>query len=81
MLIQSRVVADVMIGRDSGWNAQNRDDQAMPFKACARVQAAHVVAGVGFGWLRVKSGSLLAPVLAHIATNSLTFAIAWAYWH
>ena len=42
---------------------------------------ATTVAGVGFGWLRVKSGSLLAPVLAHIATNSLTFAIAWAYWH
>ena len=42
---------------------------------------ATTVAGVGFGWLRVKSGSLLAPVLAHLATNSLTFAIAWAYWH
>ena len=42
---------------------------------------ATTVAGVGFGWLRVRSDSLLAPVLAHIATNSLTFAIAWIYWH
>ncbi len=30
MLIQSRFVLDVLLGRDSGWNAQNRDDQAMP---------------------------------------------------
>ncbi len=39
------------------------------------------VAGVGFGWLRVRSDSLLAPVLAHIATNSVTFAAAWVVWH
>ena len=26
MLIQSRFVADVFLGRDSGWNAQTRDD-------------------------------------------------------
>ena len=51
MLIQSRVVADVMIGRDSGWNAQNRDDQAMPFKACARVHFPHVLAGLAFAVL------------------------------
>ena len=51
MLIQSRVVADVFLGRDSGWNAQNRDDQAMPFKACANVHALHVLAGIGFGVL------------------------------
>jgi uncharacterized protein len=29
------------------------------------------VAGIGFCWLRVRSGSLLAPVLAHWATNAL----------
>jgi ABC-type uncharacterized transport system permease subunit len=39
------------------------------------------IAGVGFGWLRVRSDSLLAPILAHIATNSVTFAVAWIYWH
>jgi membrane protease YdiL (CAAX protease family) len=27
-------------------------------------------AGVGFSWLRLRSGSLLAPVLLHLATNS-----------
>ncbi|MFD2091129.1 CPBP family intramembrane glutamic endopeptidase [Blastococcus deserti] len=28
-------------------------------------------AGLAFGWLRLRSGSLLAPVLVHVATNSL----------
>ncbi len=42
---------------------------------------ATTVAGVGFGWLRVRSDSQLAPVLAHVATNSVTFAVAWAFWH
>lgn len=79
MLIQSRVVADVMIGRDSGWNAQNRDDQAMPFKACARIHASHVVAGLAFGVLafhiswatflarphRRRAGALAARVMVH----------------
>lgn len=41
---------------------------------------ATTVAGVGFGWLRVRSDSLVAPVLAHIATNSVTFVVAWAFW-
>ena len=34
-------------------------------------------AGLGFGWLRQRSGSLIAPVCAHIGTNSATFAAAW----
>jgi membrane protease YdiL (CAAX protease family) len=40
--------------------------------------AATAIAGVGFTALRLRSGSLLAPVLAHIGTNSVTFAVAWA---
>lgn len=39
--------------------------------------AATTVAGVGFIWLRRRSGSLVAPVLAHLATNSSTFALSW----
>ena len=37
------------------------------------------IAGVGFLWLRTRSGSVVAPMLAHLATNSLTFAVAWAF--
>lgn len=39
--------------------------------------AATTAAGVAFVWLRVRSDSLAAPVLAHLATNSVTFAVAW----
>ena len=40
--------------------------------------AVTTVAGVLFSWLRLASGSLLAPVLAHWATNSIgLLAAAW----
>ena len=35
--------------------------------------AVTTIAGVLFAWLRLRSGSLVAPTLAHIATNSLTY--------
>ena len=46
------------------------------------ITVALAVAGtflVGLWWcfVRYRSGSLLAPVLAHVATNSLAYAIAW----
>lgn len=34
-------------------------------------------AGLGFIWLRHRSQHLAAPVLAHIGTNSIPFALAW----
>ncbi len=34
------------------------------------------IAGVGFAWLRIRSGSLLAPVLAHAAINALALLAA-----
>jgi membrane protease YdiL (CAAX protease family) len=43
--------------------------------------AATAVAGVAFALLRLRSGSLLAPAMAHIGTNSIAFAIAWLHWH
>ena len=40
--------------------------------------ATTTVAGIIFCWLRLRSRSLLAPALAHLATNSFAFAVAWA---
>ncbi len=37
------------------------------------------VAGVVFCWLRLRSGSLLAPMLLHVATNSVGFLVAWIH--
>lgn len=39
---------------------------------------ATTLAGAGFVWLRERSGSVVAPMLAHLATNSTTFALSWA---
>jgi len=35
------------------------------------------VAGLVFCWLRLRSRSLIAPVMAHCATNGLALAVAW----
>jgi len=47
--------------------------------AVAGTLVATTAAGVGFGWLRQRSGSVVAPMLAHLATNSVTFALSWAF--
>jgi uncharacterized protein len=35
------------------------------------------IAGLVFCWLRLRSKSLLAPVMAHAATNGLALTVAW----
>jgi len=35
------------------------------------------VAGLVFSWLRLRSGSVVAPMLAHLATNGVTLVVAW----
>lgn len=42
---------------------------------------ATTAAGVGFAWLRLRCGSLLAPALVHVATNSIPYATAWTLAH
>jgi uncharacterized protein len=38
---------------------------------------ATAVAGMGLCWLRMRSRSIVAPLLVHLATNSLAFLFAW----
>ncbi len=38
---------------------------------------ATTAAGIAFCWLRLRSRSLIAPALAHVATNSVAFTVAW----
>jgi uncharacterized protein len=54
-------------------------DGGLAIGAASGTVAATTVAGVGFAWLRIRSDSLVAPIVAHVATNSLAFAVAWAY--
>ena len=39
------------------------------------------LAGLAFCWLRLRSRSLIAPVMAHVATNGLALTVAWVVVH
>ena len=43
--------------------------------------AVTTAAGLVFCWLRLRSRSLLAPTLAHVATNGLALVVAWVAVH
>jgi len=47
------------------------------FVATAGAVVGTAVVGMGFLWLRLRANSTLAPVLAHIATNSFALLAAW----
>jgi membrane protease YdiL (CAAX protease family) len=49
--------------------------------AAAGTFAATFAAGVVFCWLRIRSGSLLAPAIAHLATNTIALTVAWLVVH
>src|SRR5215472_4565501 len=46
MVSQSRAVADVLLGRDSGWQAQRRDADALPIGDALRRFAVHTAVGI-----------------------------------
>ena len=61
-------------------NAATADTASSPAGSVALVAgsvALTFVAGMVFGWLRLRSKSLLAPVLAHLATNGVALTVAW----
>ncbi len=49
MLTQSIDVVAILIGRDSGWNVQRRDDGSLPFRAVVRQYRRHTVLGLALG--------------------------------
>lgn len=59
MLMQSRAVVDVLLGRDSGWNAQTRDDPQISLADAWRRHRRHTA--VGLAWVVVAG--LLDPML------------------
>jgi uncharacterized protein len=52
-------------------------DPAMRLLGVAAAVAGTALAGLVFCWLRLRSGSLLAPALAHWASNGLGYALAF----
>lgn len=49
MAIQSGAVADILMGRDGGWQPQRRDDGTLPFIDVARRHRAHTALGLVLG--------------------------------
>jgi membrane glycosyltransferase len=59
MLIQSGSVAQIMSGRDTGWNPQRRDDGSIPFSSIARRHRAHAALGL----ITLFAAALISPSL------------------
>ncbi|MGO4337737.1 glucans biosynthesis glucosyltransferase MdoH [Labrys sp. KB_33_2] len=49
MLIQSGAVFEILVGRDSGWKPQRRDDGSIPFRDIVKRHRSHTVLGAFAG--------------------------------
>jgi len=71
MLTQSLHVTTILFGRDSGWNAQRRDDGSVPFRVTAGQYRWHTLLGLALGgiaWAVSSSLALwMAPVVLGLA--------------
>jgi membrane glycosyltransferase len=71
MLTQTIDVAAILIGRDSGWHAQRRDDGAIPASETRRLYRRHTALGIALGlvaWLVSLSLALwMLPVVLGLA--------------
>src|SRR5271166_4691245 len=79
MLIQSGSVAQIVSGRDTGWDPQRRDDGSIPFRSIARRHRAHVLLGV----ITLFAAALISPSLViwmspTIAGLILSIPLSWA---
>jgi len=82
MLLQTRAVREVLLGRDAGWQTQTRDDRGIPLRACRAALRWHATLGLVFaaaawyvypgllGWmLPAVLGLLLAAPLAWLGAR------------
>jgi membrane glycosyltransferase len=79
MLIQSGSVAQILSGRDTGWDPQRRDDGSIPFSSIARRHRAHTV----LGFITLAAAAVLSPSLVlwmspTIAGLILSIPLSWA---
>jgi membrane glycosyltransferase len=79
MLIQSGSVAQIVSGRDTGWNPQRRDDGSIPFRGIARRHRAHALLGL----ITLFAAALISPSLIvwmspTIAGLILSIPLSWA---
>jgi membrane glycosyltransferase len=71
MLTQSLHVGSILAGRDSGWNAQRRDDGSVPFRVTVAQYRGHTILGLmlgGIAWSVSASLALwMTPVVLGLA--------------
>jgi membrane glycosyltransferase len=79
MLIQSGAVFQILLGRDTGWKPQRRDDGSIPFMDIVRRHRSHVLMGViaGVSALLIAT-SLAAWMSPTIVGLLLAIQISWA---
>jgi membrane glycosyltransferase len=88
MVIQSGAVFQIVLGRDTGWNPQRRDDGSIPMKDIVRRHRMHtllgVLAGVSafmiapslFGWMSPTIIGLVLAIPISAASGQLALGLA-----
>lgn len=71
MYVQSRGVAEVLAGRDSGWETQRRDDGSVPLASLVRRYAGLTVFGIFSGVLAYLVSPALAAWMAPVVLGML----------
>jgi len=79
MLIQSTSVIQIVSGRDSGWNAQRRDDGRLPLRATMRRYAWHTAFGLLLAFAAYEVSFLLFAWMTPVIVG-LVLAIPLAQW-
>jgi membrane glycosyltransferase len=79
MLIQSGSVIQILLGRDTGWNPQRRDDGSIPLGDIARRHRSHTA----LGFIMLMAGLMISPSLVAwmsptIAGLILAIPLSWA---
>ncbi len=79
MLIQSGSVFQILLGRDTGWNPQRRDDGSIPFRDIVRRHRMHTALGVlaGISAFMIAT-SLFAWMSPTIVGLVLAIPLSWA---
>jgi membrane glycosyltransferase len=79
MLIQSGSVFQILLGRDTGWNPQRRDDGSIPLKDIIRRHRTHTVLGIVAGTSAFMiATSLFAWMSPTIVGLVLAIPLSWA---
>ena len=73
MLTQTRAVFEILVGRDSGWNAQARDAGGLPWSTLWRFHRHQMMVGVALG---VAAGAISLSLLAWMSPAILSMVIA-----